>query len=100
MLVSENKYGFIVVDGSGALYATVQGNTTNVLYRLSVQLPRKHGRGGQSALRFARLRLSARHNYLTKISELATKFFIDSETNKTNVGGLVLAGSADFKVCV
>ncbi len=33
------------------------GNTRSVLYKFSVDLPKKHGRGGQSALRFARLRL-------------------------------------------
>ena len=32
------------------------------------QLPKKHGRGGQSALRFARLRLEKRHNYVTKVA--------------------------------
>ena len=28
----------------------------------------KHGRGGQSALRFARLRMEKRHNYVRKVS--------------------------------
>jgi hypothetical protein len=32
-----------------------------------VDLPKKHGRGGQSALRFARLRLEKRHNYVRKV---------------------------------
>ncbi len=31
------------------------------------------GRGGQSALRFARLRLEKRHNYVRKVAELATQ---------------------------
>ena len=60
-----------------------------------VDLPKKHGRGGQSALRFARLRLEKRHNYVRKCAEMAVQFFISD--NKCNVAGLVLAGSADFK---
>jgi peptide subunit release factor 1 (eRF1) len=32
-----------------------------------VDLPKKHGRGGQSALRFARLRMEKRHNYVRKV---------------------------------
>ena len=32
-----------------------------------VDLPKKHGRGGQSALRFARLRVEKRHNYVRKV---------------------------------
>jgi hypothetical protein len=34
---------------------------------LTVDLPKKHGRGGQSALRFARLRMEKRHNYVRKV---------------------------------
>lgn len=97
MLESSDKYGFIVIDGNGALFATVQGNAQNVLYRYSVTLPKKHRRGGQSSVRFARLRLEARQNYLTKIGEMATRFFIDPDTNKPNVSGLIIAGSAEFK---
>ena len=53
------------------------------------------GRGGQSALRFARLRLEKRHNYVRKVAETAVQMFITND--KPNVSGLVLAGSADFK---
>lgn len=53
------------------------------------------GRGGQSALRFARLRLEKRHNYVRKVAETAVQMFIAND--KVNVSGLVLAGSADFK---
>lgn len=42
-------------------------STRDVLHRFSVDLPKKHGRGGQSALRFARLRLEKRHNYVRKV---------------------------------
>jgi peptide chain release factor subunit 1 len=37
------------------------------------------GRGGQSALRFARLRTEKRHNYLRRVAELATQFFITND---------------------
>jgi peptide chain release factor subunit 1 len=83
------------MDGNGCLYATLQGNTRNVLHKFTVDLPKKHGRGGQSALRFARLRLEKRHNYVRKCAEMAVQFFITD--NKCNVAGMILAGSADFK---
>lgn len=38
-----------------------------MLGKFSVELPKKHGRGGQSALRFARLRMEKRHNYVRKV---------------------------------
>ena len=95
LLEDDDKFGFIVMDGNGTLYATLQGNTRDVLHKFTVDLPKKHGRGGQSALRFARLRLEKRHNYVRKVAEFAVQFFISD--NKCNVKGIVLAGSAELK---
>ena len=95
LLEDDDTFGFIVMDGNGCLYATLQGNTRSVLHKFTVDLPKKHGRGGQSALRFARLRMEKRHNYVRKVAEIAVQMFITD--NKANVAGIVLAGSADFK---
>ncbi|VVT46754.1 uncharacterized protein SAPINGB_P001370 [Magnusiomyces paraingens] len=95
LLESDSKFGFIVMDGNGALFGTLSGNTREVLHKFTVDLPKKHGRGGQSALRFARLRDEKRHNYVRKVAEVAVQNFITND--KVNVNGLILAGSADFK---
>jgi len=95
LLESDDKFGFIIMDGNGSLFGTLAGNTREILHKFSVDLPKKHGRGGQSALRFARLRLEKRHNYVRKVAETATQMFITND--KVNVAGIVLAGSADFK---
>ena len=95
LLESDQRFGFIVMDGNGSLFGTLSGNTREILQKLSVDLPKKHGRGGQSALRFARLREEKRHNYVRKIAELAAQNFLTND--KINVAGLILAGSADFK---
>ena len=58
-------------------------------------MPKKHGRGGQSALRFARLRMEKRHNYVRKVAETAVQCFIKDD--KVCCANLILAGSADFK---
>ena len=96
LLQSDNKYGFIVMDGNGSLFGTLSGNHQEVLHRFTVDLPKKHGRGGQSALRFARLRLEKRHNYIRKVAETATQLFI-TDGQRPNVAGLVMAGSSEFK---
>lgn len=96
LLMDDEAFGFIVMDGNGCLYGTVQGSNREMLHKFSVDLPKKHGRGGQSALRFARLRLEKRHNYVRKVAELATQLFVP-DGQRPNVQGLVLAGSADFK---
>ena len=121
LLESDSTFGFIVMDGlffvsslfivhiiiffpaffstlftgSGALFGTLSGNNRVVKQTISVELPKKHGRGGQSALRFARLRLEKRHNYLRKVAELATVHFITNDV--PNVTGIVLAGLSLFK---
>lgn len=95
LLESDQKFGFIIMDGNGALFGTLSGNTRDIVHKFSVDLPKKHGRGGQSALRFARLREEKRHNYVRKVAELAVQNYITND--KVNVAGIVLAGSADFK---
>jgi len=95
LLVDDTKFGFIVMDGNGALFGTLQGNTRDIITKFTVDLPKKHGRGGQSSVRFARLRMEKRHNYLRKVAEVSTQCFISND--KANVAGIVLAGSADFK---
>ncbi|CAO3673183.1 unnamed protein product [Umbelopsis vinacea] len=95
LLESDAKFGFIIMDGNGALFGTLSGNTREIIHKMQVDLPKKHGRGGQSAVRFARLREEKRHNYVRKVAELSVGFFISND--KVNVAGLVLAGSADFK---
>lgn len=95
MLESDDRFGFIVMDGNGALFGSLSGNTKSILHKFSVELPKKHGRGGQSAMRFARLRLEKRHNYVRKVAELATANFITND--RPNCTGLILAGSAEFK---
>jgi len=96
LLEDDDKFGFLIMDGNGSLYGTVQGSHREVIHKFSVDLPKKHGRGGQSALRFARLRLEKRHNYVRKVGELATQFFIPSGQMPC-IKGLFVAGSAEFK---
>ena len=67
LLEDDEKFGFVIMDGNGCLFGTLCGNTRTVLHKFSVDLPKKHGRGGQSAARFARLRLEKRKNYVRKV---------------------------------
>lgn len=98
MLEDDEKFGFIIVDGAGALFATLQGNVRTIQQKISVELPKKHGRGGQSANRFARIREEKRGAYVKKVAELAAKNFITNDV--PNVKGIIMAGSADFKTVI
>jgi len=94
--LNTRRYGIIVIDGNGTLFARLdpqQGKT--ILKRIQVSLPKKHGRGGQSAARFDRLRREAIHNYLSKVAENAKSVFLNN--GLANVDGFVLSGSANLK---
>jgi peptide chain release factor subunit 1 len=95
LLETDDRWGFLIMDGHGSLYGAVQGSNREVLHKFSVALPKKHGRGGQSSMRFARLRLEKRQNYVRKVGETLTQVFVTND--KANINGLILAGSAEFK---
>lgn len=95
MLTDDDRFGFIIIDGSECLYGAVQGSDCNVLQRFTVDLPKKHNKGGQSAARFGRLRVEKRQNYITIVNEHAVKHFITD--NSVNVKGIIIAGSAELK---
>ena len=94
--LNARRYGIIVIDGNGTLFARLDPQQgTTVLKRFQVSLPKKHGRGGQSAPRFERLRREAIHNYLTKVAENAKSVY--QQNGLANVDGFILSGSANLK---
>jgi len=87
-----------VIDGNIASFHVLEGGTKKSLFKYDkVELPKKHGRGGQSKNRFARIREEKRDWYTTKIGEFAIMHFIDGRTCRPNIDGLILAGCADLK---
>ncbi len=72
-----------------ALFGILHGNFRNVITKISVDLPKKGSRGGSSAIRFARIRLEKRQNYVRKVSQMAEECFITD--GKVNVTGIILA---------
>jgi peptide chain release factor subunit 1 len=97
--LNTRRYGIIVIDGNGTLFARLDPQQgTTILKRLQVSLPKKHGRGGQSAPRFERLRREAIHNYLSKVAENAKSVYLNSQQHGlANVDGFILSGSANLK---
>ena len=78
LLEDSYRFGFVVMDGNGCLFGTLCGNHREILHKFSVGFAQEHGRG-QSALRFARLRLEKRRNYVRKCAELTKQLFIESD---------------------
>eukprot|EP01129_Flabellula_baltica_P006506 TRINITY_DN2442_c0_g1_i2.p1 TRINITY_DN2442_c0_g1~~TRINITY_DN2442_c0_g1_i2.p1 ORF type:complete len:349 (-),score=86.58 TRINITY_DN2442_c0_g1_i2:14-1060(-) len=97
-LTTDNPYGFILIDGDSFGFYMINGNVKKKLYSWDkANLPKKHGRGGQSQNRFSRIRDEKRHAYVCKVSEAATHHFISSETHGPIVKNIIIAGFAQLK---
>lgn len=97
-LQQSRRYGFVIVGGSSADYYVVSGTQKDKLFSYGdPSLPGKHNKGGQSSNRFSRIREEKRDVYVKKLAEHLTYYFIDRNTNKVNVEGVVFAGSGDIK---
>jgi peptide chain release factor subunit 1 len=95
MIAPREKFGYVVIGGQRCVIGLVAGEVQRVLEAFSVDLPKKHGMGGQSATRFQRLTDEARHNLVRRVSESARKHFIAN--GNPCVTGIVLAGCAQLK---
>ncbi|XP_006903148.1 PREDICTED: eukaryotic peptide chain release factor subunit 1 [Elephantulus edwardii] len=65
LLSDDSKFGFIVIDGSGALFGTLQGNTREVLHKFTVDLPKKSG----DKVNVAGLVLAGSADFKTELSQ-------------------------------
>lgn len=91
-------YGVIAIDGAEATFGKAQGlcaasGSAPVVAKaghITSTTAARTRRGGQSALRYSRLRDEAELAFLRKAAETAASLF-------TDVGGLILAGKADMK---
>jgi peptide chain release factor subunit 1 len=87
--------GIICLNGDGLLLGIANGSRREIKHKYSVSLPQKHGRGGQSALRFSRLADEARHNYIMRCVELCCSNYLVEGI--PTVIGLVFVGNGDLK---
>lgn len=94
LYASKDTYGYIIISGKMLLLAKVDQNI-KICSKISVNLPNKNRKGGQSSVRFDRLCQEKRHNYLTKSNEEIINIFISNDL--INVAGLIIAGPADLK---
>jgi peptide chain release factor subunit 1 len=84
------KIGCIVMSGENTTLYTVAGTEIITHASIDVNLPNKHGRGGQSKSRFERLADEARHNYISKVIETVLKVYTPNDS-------LIVGGSAELK---
>jgi peptide chain release factor subunit 1 len=87
-LKEKETYGIIVLDASGATYATLRGKRLDIIEKITSGVPGKFRAGGQSARRFDRQREAKMQEYLKRVGEHSNKTFLEIE----NLKGLILGG--------
>lgn len=95
MSIPHEKYGYIIVGGQRCLIGCVSGDTKRIIEVFNVEINKSQKKGGQSALRFQRIRDETRHNLIVKVSEAAKRCFISNGV--ANITGIILAGCAQLK---
>jgi len=93
MIREKGTYGLMVIDGSGATYATLKGKMLAISKSITSGISSKHRAGGQSARRFERLREAEVNEYYKRAGGYANKIFL----NIPDLKGIILGGPGPTK---
>jgi len=93
LLKEKETYGILLLDTSGATFATLKGRRLEIVEDITSGIPGKHRAGGQSARRFERLREAQVVGFFKRIGEHASKIFLDIPELK----GIILGGPGPTK---
>ncbi|MFB0502822.1 MAG: peptide chain release factor aRF-1 [Candidatus Bathyarchaeia archaeon] len=92
-LKEKETYGIIVLDSSGASFATLRGRRLEIVRDITSGIPGKHRAGGQSARRFERLREARMFDFFKRIGSHADEIFLPIEDLK----GMMIGGPGPTK---
>jgi len=94
MLADSGLYGLIVLDRREANVGWLRGKRVEPVKSASSLVPGKQRKGGQSAQRFARLRLEAIDNFYQEVGEMANDLFVPE---RHELDGILVGGPSPTK---
>ncbi|MFB6137211.1 MAG: peptide chain release factor aRF-1 [Halobacteriaceae archaeon] len=94
MLADKGLYGLIVLDRREATVGWLKGKRVEAVKSASSLVPGKQRKGGQSAQRFARLRLEAIDNFYQEVAEMADELFVP---RREEIDGVLVGGPSPTK---
>lgn len=102
MYDDENKIGVCLVSGEKILIytVTITGNShiDPILNKsMTIKLPNRQRKGGQSAIRFARNTESVRKNYVNIFTEHIVNSYMAENNTKCNISKFIIAGFGDMR---
>ena len=94
MLADSGLYGLIVLDRREANVGWLKGKRIEAVKSASSLVPGKQRKGGQSAQRFARLRLEAIDNFYQEVAGMANDLFVPK---RHEIEGILVGGPSPTK---
>ncbi|RLI83366.1 peptide chain release factor 1 [Archaeoglobales archaeon] len=94
MLKEKKIYGLIVLDRREATVGILKGKRIEVLDYDTSMVPGKHRQGGQSSVRFERLREIAIHEFYKKVGEMSSEALLPY---KDKLVGILIGGPSPTK---
>jgi len=93
LLKEKETYGIIVLDSSGATFATLKGRRLEIVREITSGIPGKHRAGGQSARRFERIREARMLDFFKRVGNHANDIFLSIQDLK----GIMIGGPGPTK---
>ncbi len=94
MLLEKKIYGLLVIDRREATVGILKGKRIEVLDYDTSMVPGKHRQGGQSSVRFERLREIAIHEFYKKVGEMVSEALLPY---KDKLVGILIGGPSPTK---
>jgi len=94
MLADKGLFGLVVLDRREANVGWLKGKRVEAVKSTTSLVPGKQRKGGQSAQRFARLRLEAIDNFYQKVAGMADELFVDK---RHEMDGILVGGPSPTK---
>jgi peptide chain release factor subunit 1 len=94
MLTDKGLFGLIVLDRREANVGWLRGKRVEPVKSASSLVPGKQRKGGQSAQRFARLRLEAIDNFYQEVAGMANDLFVE---DRHEIDGILVGGPSPTK---
>ncbi|HJJ56198.1 MAG TPA: peptide chain release factor aRF-1 [Methanocorpusculum sp.] len=97
MLDDKFVYGLLVIDRREAYWGFLRGTRIEPINGTTSTVPGKQRKGGQSSIRFERLRLIAIHEFYKKVGERASDVFLAEPNFFEKFKGLLIGGPMPTK---
>ncbi|NHJ02116.1 MAG: peptide chain release factor 1 [Candidatus Heimdallarchaeota archaeon] len=94
-MVEKELYALLAIDSAKATIATLKGGNIEIIKSTRSGAAKKHRKGGQSSVRFARLREEAVARFMKRVADELKNFFIEAPDK--NLKGIIVGGPGQIK---